>query len=100
MTVIGTEGTIFLLLISSYFFLRAASHQWPPAGVELPELKLSLPFSFVLSGSSIPIFFAEHAIRKGRQTAFRLATFISFLMGVAFLLYTAKDFHDLHFGWQ
>src|SRR5207253_2915866 len=66
-TVIATEGMIFALLISSYFFLRAASKQWPPPGVELPDLKLSLPFSFVLWGSSIPIFWAEHAIRRGRQ---------------------------------
>src|SRR5438105_3905727 len=100
MMVIATEGTIFLLLISSYFFLRAASHQWPPAGIELPDLKLSLPFSFVLWGSSIPIFWAERAIKRGRQTAFRAGVVISFLMGASFLLYTAKDFHDLHFGWQ
>ena len=99
-TVIATEGMIFALLISSYFFLRAASKQWPPPGVELPDLKLSLPFSFVLWGSSIPIFWAEHAIRRGRQRPFRLGLVASFVMGAAFVLYTAKDFHDLHFGWQ
>jgi len=45
---IMTEGTLFAGLIASYFFLRAASKQWPPPGIEEPKLTLAIVFSLVL----------------------------------------------------
>ena len=97
---IMTEAMIFLGLLGSYFFLRAASKQWPPGGVELPELRLSWVFSFVLWGSSVPLVWAERGLRRGRLTRLGPAAMASFVMGLAFLGYTAKDFADLHFGWR
>ena len=94
-----TEATIFLVLIAAYFFLRASASEWPPAGISLPDLKMSTPFSFVLWGSSIPIVWAEVKLRKGELQKFRAGLAISFFMGFAFLLYTARSFHDLEFGW-
>jgi len=94
-----TEAMIFLALIGAYFFLRASATTWPPAGIELPELKLSTPFSFVLWGSSIPIFWAEASLRKGDLKRFRLGLATTFVMGIAFLGYTAYGFHELKYGW-
>ena len=59
-----------------------------------------MPFSFVLWGSSIPIFYAEASIRRGSQRGLRVGLAISGVMGLAFLAYTAKDFNDLTFGWR
>jgi heme/copper-type cytochrome/quinol oxidase subunit 3 len=98
--VIATEGMIFVCLIAAYLFLRASSPQWPPVGIELPNLSLSIPFSFVLWGSSIPIFWVESAIRKGRMDHVRLGLLISFIMGASFVGYTVNDFLALHFGWR
>ena len=98
--VIMTEGTIFLILLASYLFLRAASKEWPIGGIELPKLRLAVPFSFVLWGSSIPIFWAEAGIRKGLVGRLKVGVLISFLMGLSFLAYTLYDFNDLHFGWR
>jgi heme/copper-type cytochrome/quinol oxidase subunit 3 len=95
-----TEAMVFAILLAAYFFLRASSKQWPPSPIEPPELTLAVPYSFVLWASSIPIFWAEAAISKGRQGALRAGLLVSFLMGLAFLSWTVKDFHDLHFGWQ
>ena len=97
---IATEAMVFAVLLSAYFFLRASSKEWPIGGLEKPELKLTLIFSFVLWGSSIPIFWAEAAIRRGDTGKLRAGLLTSFLMGAAFLLYTAKDFNDLHYGWR
>jgi heme/copper-type cytochrome/quinol oxidase subunit 3 len=97
---IATEATIFLILLASYFFLRATANEWPLGGIELPKLELSLPFSFVLWGSSIPVFWAEAAIRKGRVARLQVGLLVSFLMGVAFVAYSLYDFHDLHYGWR
>src|SRR5205823_3020866 len=97
---IATEATIFAILIASYLFLRASSTTWPQGGIEVPDLRLALPFSFVLWGSSIPLILAEAAIRKGRLTTVRLGLLVSGLMGLGFLIATFVDFDALHFGWR
>ena len=68
--------------------------------IEKPKLDLSIPFSFVLWGSSLPIFWAEAAIRRGDLAVSRPVLAVSFLMGLSFLAFTIYDFNDLHFGWQ
>jgi heme/copper-type cytochrome/quinol oxidase subunit 3 len=97
---IMTEATIFAGLLASYFFLRAASKQWPPPGVELPPLRLALVFSVVLWGSSAPVVWAEHAIKRGRLGAVRAGLLVSAVMGAGFLGYTLHDFDSLTFGWR
>jgi len=54
----------------------------------------------VLWGSSVPIFWAEAAIKKGDLARLRAGLLISMVMGLAFLAYTVKDFNDLHYGWR
>jgi heme/copper-type cytochrome/quinol oxidase subunit 3 len=97
---IMTEGTIFAGLIGSYFFLRASSPEWPQGGLEVPKLGLSIIFSLVLWGSSIPMIVAERGIKRGQQGALRVGLLLAFLMGAAFLLFTVYDFNELHFGWR
>ncbi len=97
---IVTEAMVFVVLLGSYFFLRAASKEWPLAGIEAPPLELSLPFSFVLWGSSLPIFWAEASIRNGKLRPFKIGLMVSFLMGASFLAYTLYDFEELTFGWR
>jgi heme/copper-type cytochrome/quinol oxidase subunit 3 len=97
---IATESMVFIILLGSYFFLRASAPHWPIGDIKGPELRLSVPFSLVLWGSSIPIFYAESAIRRGSQRGLRAGLAVSAFMGLAFLAYTAKDFHDLTFGWR
>ncbi|MDQ6798167.1 MAG: heme-copper oxidase subunit III [Actinomycetota bacterium] len=98
--VIMTEAMIFVILLASYLFLRAASKQWPLGDIEVPDLKFALPFSFVLWGSSIPIFWAEASIRNGHVGRMRVGVAISFVMGLSFFFFTLYDFNELHFGWR
>ncbi|MDQ6728373.1 MAG: heme-copper oxidase subunit III [Actinomycetota bacterium] len=98
--VIMTEAMIFAILLASYLFLRAASKEWPLGGIEVPKLALSLPFSFVLWGSSLPIFWAEASIRNGHVGRLKAGLAISFVMGLSFFAFTLYDFNDLHFGWR
>ena len=100
LVVIATEGMIFLVLLAAYFFLRASSSEWPPAGVELPELFQTSIFTAVLLGSSLPVFWADAAVKRGHVGRAQLGLLLSWLMGVAFLVHTALDFEQLHFGWR
>jgi heme/copper-type cytochrome/quinol oxidase subunit 3 len=97
---ISTEAMVFLALLSAYFFVRAGARAWPPPGIPLPELHRTVVFTVVLLGSSIPIFWMEHALGRGhmRQVAVSLA--LAFVMGAAFLANTAYDFLNQEFGFR
>jgi heme/copper-type cytochrome/quinol oxidase subunit 3 len=97
---ITTEAMIFLSLLSAYFFLRATSRQWPIGGLPRPELHRTIVFTVVLLGSSIPIFWMEHALRRGHMRQVKGTLLAAFLMGAAFLGNTAYDFTHMEFGWR
>jgi cytochrome c oxidase subunit 3 len=90
----------FAVLLAAWFYLRATSKAWPPPGTELPDLRLTLPFSVVLWASSIPVVLGERAIRARRIASFRRWMAAGWVMGAAFLAYTANDFAGLHYGWR
>ena len=95
---IATEAMIFATLLSSYLFVRAASKEWPLDHIEPPELKLIWVFTAILLGSSGPMFFAEHGIRKGSLARLRLGLAMVFVMGASFLGFLAYEYHELTFG--
>jgi heme/copper-type cytochrome/quinol oxidase subunit 3 len=97
---IMTEAMIFLALLSAYFFVRAGSKEWPLGGIEVPELPRTIIFTVILLGSSIPIFWMEHALFRGHMRQVEAGLLISFLMGAAFLVNTVYDFQHMGFGWR
>ncbi|MDP9332275.1 MAG: cytochrome c oxidase subunit 3 [Actinomycetota bacterium] len=97
---ITTEAMIFLALLSAYFFIRASSATWPLGDIQPPELPRAVIFTVVLLGSSIPIFWMESALVRGRMRQVELGLLISFVMGAAFLANTAYDFVNMGFGWR
>jgi heme/copper-type cytochrome/quinol oxidase subunit 3 len=97
---IMTEAMIFIALLSAYFFVRASSPHWPLGGIEQPELHRSAIFSAVLLGSSIPIFWMEWALFRGRMRVVKISLLVAFLMGAAFLANTGYDFAHMGFGWR
>jgi heme/copper-type cytochrome/quinol oxidase subunit 3 len=84
---IAVEATLFALLLASYFYLRFRSGpEWPPDGIENPELTLVLIMSAVLWSSSVPVHLAHSAIKRGRQGAMRVCLALGFVLGAAFLV--------------
>jgi cytochrome c oxidase subunit III len=62
---VASETTFFGLLISSYFYLRFQVADWPPAGIEKPKVALPLILTAILVASSVPLFAAVRAGRRG-----------------------------------
>jgi heme/copper-type cytochrome/quinol oxidase subunit 3 len=94
-----TEAMIFAGLLASYFFLQAASKEWPPPGIEPPELERIAVFTVLLLASSLPLFWAEPAIRRGDIRRLRIGLLVSFLLGAAFLANQAIEYVELPFAW-
>ena len=96
---IMTEATIFASLLSSYFYLQASSKEWPLGGIEAPELQLISLMSLVLLGSSGPMFWAEHGIRKGKVGQLKAGLIMVIVMGFSFFCFLALyEYPELTFG--
>jgi heme/copper-type cytochrome/quinol oxidase subunit 3 len=93
-----TEATLFGGLLSSYFFIRAINHTWPLGGIKAPDLYRISIFTGVLLGSSIPIFWAEAAIKRGNLRRLRVGLAVSWLMGAAFFVNQVLEYRSLGFG--
>ena len=78
----------------------AGSDEWPQGAIERPEIARISVFTVILLGSSIPIFIAEWANRRGRMSVARAGLFVSFLMGAVFLANQVLEYRQLHFGWR
>ena len=97
---IMTEAMLFIGLLASYFVLWAGSDEWPQGAIERPEIARISVFTVILLASSIPIFVAEWANRRGRMSVARAGLFVSFLMGAVFLANQVLEYRQLHFGWR
>jgi heme/copper-type cytochrome/quinol oxidase subunit 3 len=82
---VATEATLFGLLLFGNFYLRANAPQWPPEGVDEPEMVLSGIRTALLLGSSLPAFLAERAGKRGRRRAMLWWLATTWLMGAVFL---------------
>lgn len=93
-----TESMLFAGLLSSYFFLRATSPEWPLGG--LPEPKLDwkiILFTIVLLSSSLPVWYGERSIGKGRLGGLRVGLAAGSVMGAAFLAFTVWELAHAEF---
>jgi heme/copper-type cytochrome/quinol oxidase subunit 3 len=90
---VTTEATIFAALLGSYFYLRfQLGTQWPPPGIEEPELTKPLIMTAFLLPSSLPVMWAERGIRKGQRWRLRLGLTITLVLGLAFLSLQAVEY--------
>jgi cytochrome c oxidase subunit III len=66
---IATEAALFGTLIASYFYLRFQVPEWPPPGVDPPKVTAPLILTAVLVATSVPLFLAARAAKRGRAPA-------------------------------
>jgi cytochrome c oxidase subunit 3 len=93
---ITSEALIFANIIAAYLYLEIRNGSWAVP----TEMTLPLINTFVLLGSSIPVRIAGDSIAKGNQLNFKLALFITILMGGYFLggqLYEYSGLFGNHF---
>jgi heme/copper-type cytochrome/quinol oxidase subunit 3 len=91
-TFVATEATLFAVLIASYFYLRWRTvGGWPPDALEDPKLIRPSVMTLLLVSSSVPIYLAEAAVRRGDQGRLRLGLAVAFLLGAGFLAVQAWD---------
>ena len=89
---IAAEIGIFSIFVVAYLFYIGKSVIGPmPADV----LELPIFISICLLSSSLTIHFAVKALAKGRLVAFQSLWFVTIVLGLIFLLGTAREWHRL-----
>lgn len=86
LVLVAIETTVFATLISSYFFLRFNSPDWPPGEIQEPDLMLPIVNTIVLATSTIFIYFAGRGLKQGRIRRLKWLLGIGLLLEVVFFI--------------
>lgn len=100
MLLVTLETVVFFTFISSYFYLRAVSAMWPPAGVEPPDLLLPLINTAVLITSSLVVLWATRGLRKGDLRRLKVGIGIGAALEAVFFGIKMMVSTGLPFGWS
>jgi cytochrome c oxidase subunit I+III len=81
---IVNEAMFFAYLIFSYFYLSTRAQQaFPPDGP--PDLKLVIPNTFILLGSSVTAWWASRGLDRNNQGRLRAGLIVTIILGIVFL---------------
>jgi cytochrome c oxidase subunit 3 len=82
---LASELMFFAGLFATYYTLRAANLDWPPADVDLDVLRAAI-FTVVLLASSATMHFSVQAADRGDRPLALRWLLVTFLLGAGFLV--------------
>ncbi|MGA7158754.1 MAG: cytochrome c oxidase subunit 3 [Acidobacteriaceae bacterium] len=91
-SVIATEGTLFICLFASYYFLGNNKNRW--AIDHPPKLMLAFVMLAILMSSSLVIMWGERMVKQARFGLARAAVCATIFMGLIFLGVQAFEYKD------
>ena len=94
------EGTMFSLLLASYFYLRMANLDWPPASVPMPGLLLPTINLLILVLSVAAMVMADRAAKRDDFRTVRIGFGICIAVGIAFLAIRFLAMSSIGFLWS
>jgi len=90
--VIATEGSLFITLFCSYFFLGNNKSRWSID--HPPKLTLALILLAILVSSSFVLHWGEIQVKRQRYVAARMIVAVTILMGLGFLALQSFEYLD------
>jgi heme/copper-type cytochrome/quinol oxidase subunit 3 len=99
MGIVLIEGSMFALVIGSYFFLATRYASWPPSDIAPPRLFWGTLNLIVLLASAIPNELAKKAAERIDLGATRLWLVVCLAFGVGFNVIRIYEFMSLNVTW-
>lgn len=91
------EVTLFGTLLATYFYLDFDAHRWPPAGIKPPDITDPALATGILLLTSIPMWMASRAARRGARKPVLGLLSVAFLVQGCYLAAQILMFrHDLN----
>ena len=99
MGIVAIEGTMFAILIASYFYLRTRSTEWPPGVLDPYMLWGGINMVLVLV-SEIPNIWLKGVANRLDLAKVRVGLVIVTVLGLATLVIRAFEFPALRAAWS
>ncbi len=94
-----SEAFLFGALFWTYYYLRATTPVWPPAGVALDTVLAGIN-TIILLSSSATIWWAVNSMRKGNEGQAAIGIAATLALGVTFLALTVFEWtHETFQPW-
>ncbi len=93
---LASETFLFGSLFWTYYYLRAATPLWPPAGVET-DLKLAAINTGILLASSLAVWWAGRSVRQGKSAGTTRGLILTILLAAVFLGITIYEWTHASF---
>jgi cytochrome c oxidase subunit III len=93
------EGSVFLMALVAYYFLRTRVAEWPPS-LPNPDATLGTINTLILLASIIPNQMAKKAAEELDVRKVRILLLICLVFGVAFVAVRAFEFGSLNCTWD
>jgi heme/copper-type cytochrome/quinol oxidase subunit 3 len=93
------EGTMFVLVIATYFYLRTRSITWPPAPQQPPYLTYGIASSALLLVSLLPARWAQRKAFVQDRPGISVGLFLMSLFGLALVVIRVFEFTALNCRW-
>jgi heme/copper-type cytochrome/quinol oxidase subunit 3 len=100
MLLIAIEGTVFGLVVFSYFYVRTRLDVWPPTGVGSRELTFGAAILVTLALSALTMHFVNRAAYRALLSRARLWLALSTLLSVLALSLRVAELSGLPFRWD
>ena len=96
MSMILMEGTMFVVLLISYFFLRTRVPDWPPGPTSPPDLLWGTVNTAVVLASCVPNYLADKAARRLDLRGVRLWMIVTLAFAIVFAVIRIFEFQHLN----
>ncbi len=94
------ETVVFGAFASSYFYLRFGAPQWPPAGIEPPDLFLPTVNTLVLVASGVAMHWADRGMDAGNVRRLQVGMAVATSLSAVFLVLKAVEYSGVDYRWD
>lgn len=93
------EGSLFCVLIGTYFYLRLGVDVWPPPGIQLPGTTLPTIALIPLLASCAGSYLASEGAKTDDRRRMILGLALNLSLAVVFLILRTVQWKSLNFTW-
>jgi cytochrome c oxidase subunit III len=93
------EGTMFGIVLATYFYLRTRSSDWPP-GLNPPAPAYGIINTIIFLVSLAPNIWISKIAKEGNLTKARIGVWIMTLIGIANMIVRVGEFASLNCHWD
>lgn len=94
------EGTMFVMLMATFIYLRMRNLDWPPATVPRPDMLLPTVNFILILLVAVPAFVADRAALRDDVRLAQIGFGLCILAGIAILAIRAINLANLGYKWS